>query len=237
MKNILFTAIFGLLLVSCGDKKSVTNLHLTGNIKGLQKGTLYIQKVLDTSWVAIETIIIDGDSHFETNLDIKTPEMYFLYLDRGVSNSLDNRIQFFAEPGEINIETTLDNYSYNAKVTGTKNNQILAEHRLIIEKFSNDNLDLTSLRFKALKENNTAKIDSIDKKQEANTIKRYLYTVNFALNHRDCEAAPYVALTEIFDVNLKYLDTIQKSLTPEIAKSLYGKKLSTLINNRKQTEL
>jgi len=35
---------------------------------------------------------------------------------------------------------------------------------------------------------------------------------------------------------LKYLDTIQKSMTPKIAKSLYGKKLNTLIQERKKLE-
>jgi hypothetical protein len=236
MKNSILTILFALILLSCGDKKPSTNLHLTGNIKGLQQGKLYIQKVKDTDWVAIETINIDGDSHFETNLDIKTHEMYFLYLDRGVTNSIDNRIQFFAEPGAINIETTLENYSYNASVTGTKNNQILAEHKEILAKFNNDNLDLTAARFEALKQNNPAKVDSIDKKQEKNTIKKYLYTVNFALNHRDCEAAPYIAITEIYDVNLKYLDTIQKSMAPKIAQSLYGKKLTALLADRKKNE-
>lgn len=236
MKNTLFTTILALILFSCGDKKSATNLHLTGNIKGLQKGTLYIQKVKDTNLVVVETINIDGDSHFETNLDIKTPEMYFLYLDRGVSNSLDNRLQFFAEPGEINIETTLENYFHNAKITGTINNQLLEEHRVIVSKLNNDNLELTELRFKALKENNTSKVDSIDKKQDNNIKKRYLYTVNFALNHRDYEVSPYIAVTEIYDVNLKFLDTIQKSMTPKVANSLYGKKLTALVIDRKKTE-
>jgi hypothetical protein len=31
--------------------------------------------------------------------------MLYLFLDRGVSNSLDNNLLFFAEPGNINIET------------------------------------------------------------------------------------------------------------------------------------
>jgi hypothetical protein len=43
-------------------------------------------------------------------------------------------------------------------------------------------------------------------------------------------------LAEIYDINLKYLDTIQKSMTPKVSKSLYGKKLNNYIAERKKEE-
>jgi hypothetical protein len=46
--------------------------------------------------------------------------------------------------------------------------------------------------------------------------------------------SPYVTLAEIYDINLKYLDTIQKSMTPTISKSKYGKKLNEFIDERKK---
>jgi hypothetical protein len=75
------------LLTSCNKTDSTTNLHITGNIKG-SKGTLYIQRIVDTALVAIDTISIDGSSSFSSDLDLKSPEMLYLFLDRGVSNSL-----------------------------------------------------------------------------------------------------------------------------------------------------
>jgi Domain of unknown function (DUF4369) len=232
-KSIL--AIFALLsLIACGDKKSDNQMHLTGNIKGLQAGKLYIQKMVDTNLVVVETINIDGDSHFETTIKISEPELYFLYLDRGVTNSLDNRLQFFAEPGDINIDTTLDNYLYNAKITGSKNNELLAENKQIVSRFNDEKLNLTALRFEALKAKNTTKVDSIDKRTEDIIKKTYLYNVNFALNNKEYEVAPFITVTEIYDVNMKYLDTIQKSMSPKVAQSFYGKKLTNLYNNRKQ---
>ncbi len=232
-KSIL--AVFALLsLIACGDKKTDNQMHLTGNIKGLQAGKLYIQKMVDTNLVVVETINIDGDSHFETTIKISEPELYFLYLDRGVTNSLDNRLQFFAEPGDINIDTTLDNYLYNAKITGSKNNELLAENKQIVNRFNDEKLTLTALRFEALKAKNTTKVDSIDKRTEDIIKKTYLYNVNFALNNKEYEVAPFITVTEIFDVNIKYLDTIQKSMSPKVAQSFYGKKLTKLYNDRKQ---
>ena len=62
---------------------------------------------------------------------------------------------------------------------------------------------------------------------------KYLATVNFALNNKDKEVAPYLLLTEIYDANIKYLDTVYTSLTPKIKDSKYGTLLESFISERK----
>nr|WP_315133550.1 DUF4369 domain-containing protein [uncultured Flavobacterium sp.] len=229
MKKISIALITLTLLAACSEKESKTNLHLTGNIKGLKKGTLYVQRVVDTTLVAIDTITIDGNAAFESDLDLKSPEMLYLFLDRGVSNSLDNNVMFFAEPGKINIETSLDAYISDAKITGSKNNDLYEEYQKINIRFRDENLSLIEQKFKAIKSNNIKTIDSISAKQEGNIKRKYLYATNFAINNKNFEVAPYIALSEIYDINIKYLDTIQKSMTPKVAQSLYGKKLTEYI--------
>ncbi|WP_316931602.1 hypothetical protein [Flavimarina sp. Hel_I_48] len=66
--------------------------------------------------------------------------------------------------------------------------------------------------------------------------RKYLYTVNFAMNNKNLEVAPYLAISEIFDANVKYLDTIYKALEPDIRKSKYGKTLKGFIKERKKTD-
>lgn len=232
-----FIGFFSLLLVySCNKQESTTNLQLTGTIKGLKKGTLYIQRVIDTSLVAIDTIIIDGASTFETNLKIDSPEMFYLFLDRGVTNSLDNNILFFAEPGKINIDTNLDSYIVSAKITGSKNQEKYEEYQKINTRFRDENLDMIEQKFTALKSSNSKILDSLNAKQDSNTRRKYLFATNFAINNREFEVAPYIALAEIYDINLKYLDTIQKSMSPKVAKSLYGKKLTDYVAKIKKQQ-
>lgn len=230
-------AIFSLLLLaSCSKEVSKTNLHLTGNIKGLKKGTLYIQRIVDTNLVAIDTINIDGKSTFETDIDLKSPEMLYLYLDRGTTNSLDNNILFFAEPGNITIDTNLDSYIASAIITGSKNQEKYEEYQKINSRFRDENLDMIQLKFNAIKNNNLKAIDSLNTKQENNTKRKYLFATNFALNNKDYEVAPYIALSDIYDINIKYLDTIQKSMTPKVAQSLYGKKLTEYVAKIKKQQ-
>ena len=236
MKKSIIVFVALLLLSACNQNETKGNLHITGNIKGLKKGTLYIQRVVDTTLVAIDTIHIDGSSTFESNLDLKSPEMLYLFLDRGVSNSLDNNLSFFAEPGTITIETSLDRYLSDAKIKGSKNQEIFEEYKKINTRFTDENLTLIEKRFNAIKNKDTKAADSLSAKQDSNTKRKYLFATNFALNNRDFEVAPYIALSEIYDINVKYLDTIQKSMSPKVAKSLYGKKLTeyvTSIKNQK----
>jgi hypothetical protein len=234
MRKSIIGLLSILILVSCSEKKSTKNFVLTGNVKGLKKGTLYIQRIKDTLLIPIDTININGDSHFTSEFDLQSPEMLYLFLDRGVTNSVDNNISFFAEKGVMNIETSLDFFTADVKITGSKNQELYDEYRKVVSRYIDQDLDLIQKKLNAYKNNKTDEVLKIEEEQKGILKRKYLYTTNFAVNHADYEVSPYVALAEIYDINLKYLDTIQKSMTPKIAKSLYGKKLNEFIAARKK---
>jgi hypothetical protein len=236
MRKSIVLVLSTLFLISCAEKKSEKNFVLTGNIKGLKEGKLYIQRMNDTTLVAIDSIIVNGDSKFTSEFDIQSPEMLYLFLDRGVTNSLDNNIPFFAEQGKMNIETSLDFFTSEAKITGSKNQELYEEYKKVMSGFIDKDLDLIQKKLLAYKENKLDEIVKIEEEQNGILKRKYLYSTNFAVNHADYEVAPYVALAEIYDINLKYLDTIQKTMTPKVAKSLYGKKLTEYYNERKNSE-
>jgi len=236
MKNTFFALAALLFIVACTkEEHGDANVHITGNVKGFKKGQLFIKRYNDSALVNIDTIVIDGDSHFESHLKLDSPEMLYLVIDRVKTESVDNDLPFFAEPGTIKIETYKDEFYSKAKITGSENQKLYEEFKTVRNKFVNDNLDLSKLSFEA--GNNIAKQDSIALKADQLKKRRYLHTANFALNHANHEVGPYVALTEIAqDINLKYLDTITKSMTPKVAKSRYGKMLTDVIKQRKKLE-
>jgi len=232
MKRLVAALAGVALLVSCQEAKKEGNLHLTGNVKGLGKGTLYIKKQVDTALVVLDSIRIDNDSHFETWLNVTSPEMYVLVLDRGTTNSIDDRLPFFAEPGNMNIETTLDAFFADAKVTGSKNQELYEEFRKIDGRFTDESTELIVEKLRAQRLGKPQRLDSLEKISQMNLKRRYLYAVNFAVNHHDYEVAPYVALSAIPDVSLKYLDTIRTSMSPKVAKSMYGQRLEKYYKER-----
>lgn len=217
---------------SCTKKEP--DLIVTGNVKGLKKGTLYLQKLKDTVLVTLDSLEIIGEFPFELHSDLEEPEVLYLTLDKNSSNI--HRISFFANKGITEINTTLKRFAYDAKIKGSAQQELYKEYSGIISKFNNQQLDLIKSRFEAQQSGNDSliKVANFD---ADNLIKRkYLYTVNFALNNIDSEVAPYVTLAEIYDANIKYLDTIYNSLPKDIANSKYGKALNTHIKKRKEED-
>lgn len=234
-KSVLLFVAFS-LFIACKkeETKSDANLHITGNVKGIKQGKLYIQMLQDSTLVVMDSIIFDGKSEFESHLKIDSPEMLYLFLDRGQSNSLDNNLVVFAEPGNLSIDTSLETFYADAQIKGSKNHELFQDFLKINSRFNNEQLLLLEKEIKAKQENNQASLDSILVVNEKLLKRKYLYTINFALNQRDYEVSPYVALSEVHDANLKFLDTIQKSMSPKVADSKYGKMLTKFIEERRK---
>lgn len=236
-KTVLLFVAFS-LFIACKKTENPgdTNLHITGNVKGIKQGKLYIQMLKDSSLVVMDSIIFDGKSDFESHLKIDSPEMLYLFLDRGQSNSLDNNLVVFAEPGNLSIETSLETFYANAQVKGSKNHDLLQDFLKINSRFTNEQLLLLEREIKAQKDNDQNRLDSIQAANEKLIKRKYLYTINFALTQKDYEVSPYIALSEVHDAQLKFLDTIQKSMSPKVADSKYGKMLTTFIEERRKAE-
>lgn len=222
------------VLFSCGNETSSDKLIVKGNITGLKKGTVYLKKAQDSLIITVDSLKMDGQSHFELESDIAEPELFYLYLDK--SDNDKSRISFFGNKGITEINTTLKNFVFDAKVTGSKQQAVLNEYRSILSKFNNQNLDLIKENFDAVKAQDTALILKTEKAYKSLERRKYLYSVNFAINNKDNEVAPYIALTELYNANIKLLDTVNNSLTPNIKESLYGKALQRFVDRIKQEE-
>jgi hypothetical protein len=206
-----------------------------GEIDGLRKGTLYLQKIKDSVLIDIDSLTVEGVPRFEFKQEIITPEVYFLYLNKEDNDSLNDRILFFGEKGEIVINTLLNTFESSAKVTGSENQVLLQEYRSISRKFDEQNLNYIKGYLSAIKTKlDDAEIDSIQNGMDNLLNRRYLYALNFASNNGDNVIAPYIALTEVYDANIKLLDTVASKLSGEVKDSKYGKELLEFIAKRKQ---
>ena len=79
--------------------------------------------------------------------------------------------------------------------------------------------------------------DSIEKQRQHNYKLKYLYTINYAINNKNNEIAPYLALSEANNSRLKFLDTIYNVLDPKIKASKYGRSLQKHIANIKSGKI
>jgi hypothetical protein len=227
MKNSLYF-ILTLLITSCSQTLKTTSV--SGTIKGLQKGTLYLQQVVDSEFVTLDSLVMNSTTDFELRCDLEEAEMLFLSLSKDLNAK---RISFFADKGLTKINTTLKRFKYDAQIEGGVQQELLETYYKNIGRFKDQKLELIEQQLNAQKDKKTKLADELLNKIDNLTKRSYLYTINFALNNKDSEVAPFVAVSEIYDTNVKYLDTINKVLPPKIANSKYGIILEAYIKTRK----
>ena len=231
MKTTLI-ALCTLILIACGKKEQ--DLIVKGHIDGLRKGTIYLKKMNDSALVSVDSAAINGNSDFELGSALESPQIFYLYLDK--NSKEDDRIAFFADKGITEINTSLKNFVFGAKIKGSEQQDTYAEYQKVISKLNNENLNLIEAQLNAQREGNSDLLDSLSAKRDNLLKRRYLYAVNFAINHSDSEVAPYIALADIYDARYKLLDTINKSLTPRVKASKYGKALDKFLQDIRKNE-
>lgn len=229
MRNIA-NILVALLVFSCANEEQY-DLTVKGHVKGLKKGTLYLQKIQDSILISVDSLVVNGDPNFELHSDLEAPEVFYLHLNK--TNSDDKKIAFFANKGVTEINTTLKDFVFDAEIEGSKQQAKLDEYKKVMSRFNDRSLELIKEEFDAKSSNDSIAIAENQKAYESLLKGKYLYTVNFAMNNKDSEVAPYVALTEIYDAQIKWLDTISNALTPEVKTSKYGLLLDEFINDRK----
>lgn len=208
-------------------EKKQPDLVLSGTIKDLKKGTLYLERFKDSSFQIIDSATFQGENTFKFEVDLPEAEVLFLRLNK--SKDENNALAIFADQGAIEINSTLKNFVIDAKITGSKQQDILEEYLKTLGRFNEKNLDIIKEQLDLASQDSTYIIQYDDQFKKLIRSK-YLYTINFAISHKDSEVAPYLALTEIPDANIKYLDTIYKVLNPEIKTSRYGLELKKVLD-------
>lgn len=217
MKKYHFVWVLLLLVAACSSDEE-SNTAISGNIKGLKKGTLYLQRLQDSTLINLDSIQIKGDAQFAFDCFLEGPEVLYLYLTKEDQNDINDRIAFFAEPGAIQVNTKWDTFDANAQITGSASHELYSEFTDMMSKFNIRELEIAQAM-----QRDTLAFDSLQNILRKNTVNRYRYALNFGLNHPDTEVTPYVLMKEVQDANPIYLDSIYNLLNPEIAKSKYGK--------------
>ncbi len=231
--KVLSLILLVFITISCGKDKE-TNFTLNGKIKGLKKGVVYLQKDGDSSVVDLDSMVITGQPEFTLKTNLEEPILLYLKLFK--NDGEEHYIPFFADKGITEINSTLKNFNFDAKITGSEQQKLLEDYLEIISKFNNQNLELIEANFMAQQANDSIVSDSLNKLSNRLMKRKYSYTIQYALNNKDSEIAPYLALYEIPNANPIYIDSIYNGLTDIIKNSLYGEKLSEVIANRKSEE-
>lgn len=199
-------------------------MFLHGEIKDLKKGTLYLERLIDTSFIAIDSIKLYGSGDFSFVKKLDSPEILHLQLKLENGELVDNRVSFFGENTDISLKTSLKEFD-NAEVEGSENHKKLLEFFKIASRHNEKLLDLMVDIFNAEKEGDEALVENLLNERDAIIRRSYLSAINFAIYNKDYDVAPYVMVYETPDIHPKMLDTVYNSLNEKIKEGHYGKLL------------
>jgi len=198
-------------------------------VENFKKGNIYLQKISDSALINIDSIFVKKNESIILKYNIDSPELFYLNLD---VSDIDNRIEFFGEKGEINIDTSLEKFNSDFKISGSSIDSLYRDYLSVIKKFNNQKLDLIQLSFNLTK---TELDDSLIKVQ--NQIKsldkrQYLYNLNYTVSNGNSFISPLVAINEFSESGKIVLDTIKNSMSKQVLESKYGKIFSDIVKNK-----
>ncbi|MGJ8742981.1 DUF4369 domain-containing protein [Polaribacter sp.] len=232
MKKIITLLVLSILIAACSSKKE-GNMIVNGQIKGLKKGTLYLQKMKDTLLVSVDSVALLGNDTFVLTDNVDSPVLYYLTFD---GNTTNKRILFFGEQGSITINDKVEQFGFNPEIIGSKNQEILDNYKEYSQRFQNERLEFMKKDFDAKKAKDLELVKQLELDYQKLARRRVLFTTNYAINNAGFEASPYIALTEMYDASLKMLDTVNNSFTADIKKSEYGIRFQEYLDNIKKNE-
>ena len=227
MKNIVVSTFGLLFFAACTSPEP--DMKVIVSVKELKKGTLFLEKVQDSLLIIIDSAQVAREEAVTLTADLDHAELLYLTLNKNGGNDEDNRIPFFGDYGTIEINTLLDRFATDAVVKGSDTHDLYNSYMRIVKRFNEEELDLIAQYFQFQKNNNLDSLAFLEKQSSQLTKRKILFTVNFAVNNGQSVLAPYLALTELNDIQPILLDTIAKSMTLEVASTNYGSLLSEYV--------
>lgn len=232
MKKIFILSVLLISIISC---KNENEMLVNTTIKGLKKGTVYLQKVQDSALITLDSILIDGsDEAFTLKAIANTPEIFYIYIDKVDGVKYNDRITFFGEKGELNITTHLNKINSNVAISGSKTNLLFEKYNKTVQhinvKLGQENIKLIQAQLSKDED----LITDLDRKVARLIRAKYLRAIQFTKQNKRSVVTAYIGAREIPEAHTPYLDSIYNGLSKKSKKSVYGLELKMIIEARNQ---
>ena len=226
MKKLLIIS-FLFILTNCENNEN--NMTVKVKVENFKKGNVYLQKISDSALINVDSIFVKKNESIILKYNIDSPELFYLNLD--VSN-IENRIEFFGEKGEINIDTSLEKFNSDFKISGSSSDSIYRDYLSVIKKFNNQKLDLIQLSFNLTKTELNDSLIKVQNQIKSLNKRQYLYNLNYTVSNGNSFISPLIAINEFSESGKIVLDTIKNSMSKQVLESKYGKIFSDIVKNK-----
>ncbi|WP_342330112.1 TlpA disulfide reductase family protein [Pedobacter sp. FW305-3-2-15-E-R2A2] len=124
MMKTLTIATLSLLLSSAAVyAQEKSNVEITGTVKGLNSGKVYLQKFDNKMFFTLDSAELK-DGTFKFNKTLKLPELYGLTVDKE-----ESPLYVFLEKGKVDVSLDPEGYYRNSVVTGSASNDLFTSYK------------------------------------------------------------------------------------------------------------
>ncbi len=221
--------IFGMIITmfSCKTDKQNKDI-LQGQIVGLKKGTVYLNRVENDTLIAVDSVSVKGDDSFTFDLTPYEPQLMAVTLKEDTDREY---ILMFTDDTVNLLKTSLRKYGVEKVLSGGENFRKWQEYKQILRQYNDKKLDLIKEEVEAVRQKDSQLHNQVKEQLFSLEKRRIKYALNFSISNKHLPVGAYVALKELTS-SRRLLDTVYKSLNPDIRQSLYGQKIKRLLNEK-----
>ena len=210
MRNVLAILVFALAAFSCQSAKD--EFSIKGSIAGVDKGKVYLQKLVNGQPKTIDSTDISGGAFtFKGKMDM--PDFRILRLNQG-----DYFAQFFLDNAKVTITAKKDSLR-NTKVAGSPTNDVFNLYIAEMDRLSKEIMALQQKFQNAMATNNTDEANKAKIDYQAMMDNNKVFTKNFIKEHSNSVVSAFILMQFANQLEGSEVDELVGKLSPEIGRA------------------
>lgn len=231
MKKLFIISILPLLMLACStpEEKEKT-FTLKGEITAYETGWIHLLKREKGQFITLDSTMVEAGTFTFTG-KLEHPLLSFLKLE-----GYQNFITFFLEPDEITLSVSVDDLA-NPVVTGSKSHEVYLTFQNDMKSYDRKQSNLYSEILEAQKEGNQALVEELKQQFDSTEQEKKDYVVRYILDNTNSVVSAFLALRNLYMLELEDLEGIVAKLDPSVKGSSYAIDLNERLTKLRNVQI
>jgi peroxiredoxin len=228
MRSYFLILISAIIFLSCSSKKEQYSIN--GNVVGVDKDTIYLQKFDSEKWVSFDSISLDK-GNFTFAGTIKLPEMWQI--------AMENKqfvFPLFVEDSEIDVKIFPDSVD-KSTVTGSATHDTYRGYLDMKEPIDKKMDDIYTEWKKAREAGDNLTMQRADSISTVLDSESKVLLQNFVKKNPTTVVSPYLIMRNSWQFELPELEEIEVGLDTSINNSVYTQRLKNRVDILRSVEI
>lgn len=231
MRKIVQFLMILIIAVACNNEKNIQDFVVTGKIKNLDNGLVYLKKFTGTGYETVDSSTVENGV-FSFKGSLEQPELCRIYLYKS-----DDYVPVFVENANISVNFDFNNTD-TVEVVGSASHDLLKLFWNATDSIENSMKPLSDAYDLAGENGEMDKLNKLELQIDSAYKEYYNYIKKFVKDNSSSAVAAYVLYKYLsHDLELSELEALTNSLDTNLLKSVYGVYLNEQIKIMQRTEI